>query len=93
MSDLNATKSYVLTVVFSKVGRRTIYLWGCGGMAFALGIIGILGCFPNNNGAIWALGGLLIVLNFIYNITVGPICEYTLGMALAIYRDKEYQYP
>ena len=46
-------------------------------MALALGIIGILGFFPNNKGAIWGLGALLIVLNFIYNITVGPICEWS----------------
>lgn len=46
-------------------------------MAMVLGIVGILGFFPGNTGAVWGLGALLIVLNFIYNITVSPACTST----------------
>nr|XP_018260033.1 uncharacterized protein I303_08105 [Kwoniella dejecticola CBS 10117]OBR82191.1 hypothetical protein I303_08105 [Kwoniella dejecticola CBS 10117] len=66
-------------VVLGKVSRRHIYIAGCAGMAIALGVIGILGFFPNNNGAIWGLGVLLIILNFVYNITVGPTCYTIVG--------------
>lgn len=63
--------------MLGKIGRRTIYIAGCAGMAMVLGIVGILGFFPGNTGAVWGLGALLIVLNFIYNITVGPACTST----------------
>lgn len=46
-------------------------------MGGILGVIGILGFFPNNLNAAYAIGSLMIVLNFGYNISVGPLC-YTI---------------
>ncbi|WVW85182.1 hypothetical protein I302_107220 [Kwoniella bestiolae CBS 10118] len=82
--NLVVTTMFIIGTVCSwiflgKVSRRHIYIAGCGGMAIALGVIGILGFFPNNHGAIWGLGVLLIILNFVYNITVGPTCYTIVG--------------
>ena len=46
-------------------------------MGGILGIIGILGFFPKNLAASYGVGSLMIVLNFGYNISVGPLCMFT----------------
>ena len=51
-------------------------------MAAILGVIGILGFFPNNSGAAYGIGSLLILLNFGYNISVGPLCEFVISTSL-----------
>lgn len=59
--------------VVSRFGRRTIYLYGLAGMGATMLITGILG-FVNANGARWAIGTMLILLNLFYNMSVGPAC-------------------
>lgn len=59
--------------VVSRFGRRTIYLYGLAGMGATMLITGILG-FVNANGAKWAIGTMLILLNLFYNMSVGPAC-------------------
>lgn len=39
-------------------------------------MIGILGIFSKNPNVAYGIGSLLILLNFGYNISVGPLCEY-----------------
>lgn len=56
------------------VGRRTLYLWGQMGMFVILVIIGGLGVPTISNSTGWATGALLLILTFIYDITVGPVC-------------------
>lgn len=57
-------------------GRRTLYLWGQVGMFIVLIAIG--GCgIPAlvKGGSIgWASGALILILTFVYDITVGPVC-------------------
>lgn len=43
-------------------------------MGMLLGIIGILGFFPSNLNAAYGIGVLMILLNFAYNISIGPLC-------------------
>ncbi|KAG8855056.1 hypothetical protein FRB96_007251 [Tulasnella sp. 330] len=59
-------------------GRRTLYTYGMGTMAVVLLVIGGLG-FVDGKGADWAIGVLLICLNFAYNATLGPICYTLIG--------------
>jgi SP family general alpha glucoside:H+ symporter-like MFS transporter len=59
-----------------RFGRRTLYIAGFVMMDIVLLIIGGLS-FNDSKGSSWAAGILLIVLNFAYNSTLGPIC-YTL---------------
>jgi len=56
-----------------RFGRRTLYIAGLVIMAVVLLVIGGLG-FANSNGADWAIGGLLVALNFTYNATLGAVC-------------------
>ncbi|KAJ5929061.1 hypothetical protein N7454_006909 [Penicillium verhagenii] len=56
------------------IGRRTLYLAGLAGMFACLVVIGALGTVNQGTGVSWAIGCLLLVLAFIYDITVGPVC-------------------
>ncbi|KAF2759000.1 maltose permease [Pseudovirgaria hyperparasitica] len=60
-----------------RVGRRTIYNSGLAMLAIIQLIIGVLDCVPSretNTGIIWAQSALMLVWNFFYGISVGPIC-------------------
>jgi MFS family permease len=65
------------SVIYS-FGRRTLYTVGMGTMAVVLIIIGGLG-FMSSTSANYAIGSLLIALNFIYNATLGPLCYTIIG--------------
>jgi SP family general alpha glucoside:H+ symporter-like MFS transporter len=55
-------------------GRRTLYLWGQVGMFIILMIIGGLGIPPLSTSIGWASGALILILTFVYDFTVGPVC-------------------
>lgn len=59
----------------SRFGRRTVYIAGQLSMASVLGVIGILGCVEQKTEVSLAIGSLMVVLNFLFNITVGPACR------------------
>lgn len=65
------------SAVINKVGRRQIYLVGQALMAIQLGIIGILGCLPQNIAISYGIGAIMMSLNFTFACTLGPIC-YTI---------------
>ncbi|GFZ49522.1 hypothetical protein JCM24511_07642 [Saitozyma sp. JCM 24511] len=76
--NLGVTSMYIVGTLISwplvsRFGRRTIYLYGLAGMGATMLITGILG-FVNANGAKWAIGTMLILLNLFYNMSVGPAC-------------------
>lgn len=56
------------------VGRRRLYLGGLLAMLITLLVIGGVGVAPTSRGQSWALGSLLLVLTFIYHLTIGPVC-------------------
>lgn len=58
-----------------RFGRRTLYVWGLAMLAFLQILIGILDCIPGRpKGAIWTESVLMLVWNFFYDISIGPIC-------------------
>lgn len=60
----------------SFAGRRNIFMTGVGIMALSQILIGILDCLPNYTtrpGLAWAQSGLLDLLTFVFQGTVGPI--------------------
>lgn len=58
-----------------RIGRRTLYVWGLLMLVFLQLLIGILDCIPGRpSGAIWAESTLMLVWNFFYDISIGPIC-------------------
>jgi MFS transporter, SP family, general alpha glucoside:H+ symporter len=71
---LGTCLSWVLLIYF---GRRTIYNNGLALLAILQFVIGILDCVPNyihRPAIIWTQASLLIVWNFFYDLTVGPVC-------------------
>lgn len=64
---------YLLT----RFGRRIIYNTGLSMLIILLFIIGILDCVPNYSerpGITWAQSSLMLVWNFCYDFSVGPVC-------------------
>lgn len=55
-------------------GRRTLYIWGQIGMFIILMIIGGLGVPALSTSIGWASGALILILTFVYDFTVGPVC-------------------
>jgi len=55
-------------------GRRTLYLAGQAAMFVILIIIGGLGVPTQTSSVSWASGALILILTFIYDFTVGPVC-------------------
>ncbi|KAK4899504.1 hypothetical protein LTR27_003237 [Elasticomyces elasticus] len=64
-------------VLMSRFGRRTIYNCGLSALIVLLFIIAILDCAPGyteNKPLIWAQSSLMLVWNFCYGLSVGPVC-------------------
>ncbi len=57
-----------------KIGRRALYLGGLGLSLVILIATGIVGTLPEKDSISWTLGSMLIVLTFVYDFTVGPVC-------------------
>ena len=55
-------------------GRRTLYLWGQIAMFVLLMILGGLGVPALSTSIGWASGALILILTFVYDFTVGPVC-------------------
>ena len=66
--------SWILLLHF---GRRTIYNNGLALLAVMQIIIGILDCAPGykpGSSIAWAQSSLMLVWNFIYDLSIGPVC-------------------
>ncbi|OCK82274.1 general substrate transporter [Lepidopterella palustris CBS 459.81] len=64
-------------VLLQHFGRRTIYNVGLAVLAILQLVIGILDCIPNyknHTGVIWAQSSLMLVWNFFYDLSIGPVC-------------------
>lgn len=63
-----------------RFGRRSIYLHGLSVLVVLQLLIGILDCIPGRPaGVAWAESSLMLVWNFFYDISVGPICFTLIG--------------
>lgn len=64
--------SWVLLV---RYGRRTIYIAGLFVLVVLQLVIGVLDCIPNRPaGVAWAESSLMLVWNFAYDLSIGPVC-------------------
>lgn len=61
-------------LLLSRVGRRRLYLSGLLALLIVLLAAGSVGAAPPSRGQSWTIGSLFILMVFIYNITVGPVC-------------------
>lgn len=75
---------FVATIIswylLTRFGRRTIYLHGLSALVVLQLLIGILDCIPGRPaGVAWAESSLMLVWNFAYDLSVGPVCFTILG--------------
>lgn len=74
---LGTLTSWVLMV---KYGRRILFNGGLAILVVLQLIIGILDCIPGRpSGAIWTESSLMLIWNFFYDVSIGPICFVLLG--------------
>ena len=60
--------------LITRVGRRTLYLYGNLALFSLLLIIGCASLAPRGPTMNWAIGALLSVFTFTYDLMVGPVC-------------------
>ncbi|KAJ6118324.1 hypothetical protein N7471_013791 [Penicillium samsonianum] len=60
--------------LLSRFGRRRLYLCGLSALLTILLIGGVVGALPTSRGQLWTLGSLLLILTFVYDMTIGPVC-------------------
>ncbi|KAJ5375894.1 hypothetical protein N7509_012780 [Penicillium cosmopolitanum] len=60
--------------LLSCVGRRRLYICGLSALLALLLAGGIVGTLPTSKAQLWCLGSLLLILTFVYNMTIGPVC-------------------
>jgi SP family general alpha glucoside:H+ symporter-like MFS transporter len=61
--------------LMSRAGRRTLYLRGSIALFVLLLIIGLTAIAPTSNiPSRWAIGSMLLLFTFIYDLSVGPVC-------------------
>ncbi|KAI4724772.1 putative sphingosine-1-phosphate lyase [Aureobasidium sp. EXF-10728] len=70
---LGAVGVFIAWALIPWIGRRTLFLVGQVLMMVLLLIIGFLGVGPKSQASSWAVGALLLVYVFVYDITVGPL--------------------
>ncbi|PWY68025.1 MFS general substrate transporter [Aspergillus sclerotioniger CBS 115572] len=59
---------YIMTVC----GRRRLVMFGIGLSTFLFTVMGIAGCFPHSNTALWIVGIFLELSWFVYGPAIGP---------------------
>ncbi|OHX01010.1 maltose permease [Colletotrichum incanum] len=65
-------------------GRRSIYITGLAALVVLQLFIGILDCVPGRpKGVAWAESSLMLIWNFAYDLSVGPICFVLISEASA----------
>lgn len=79
--------------LLGRFGRRTIYNYGCCILVVLVLLVGILDCVPGygttNIGVVWAQCSMMVVYNFFYDLTIGPLCFVFLAeVSSAKLRDK-----
>lgn len=68
-------------------GRRTIYLYGSSTLCIIMIIIGCMATRQNDRAFQWAIGSMLLIFTFTYDLTIGPVC-YSLVAELSSTRLK-----
>lgn len=68
-------------------GRRTLYLFGSCMLTLIMFIVGLLAIRQNDPSFQWAIGSMLLIFTFTYDLTIGPVC-YSLVAELSSTRLK-----
>lgn len=64
-----------------RFGRRTLYLWGLGGLTVILLAVGFIsvGAGPTSDAGNYAQASMMLIWLLVYYMTVGPICYAIIG--------------
>ncbi|KAI9815477.1 MAG: hypothetical protein M1827_002611 [Pycnora praestabilis] len=63
--------------LIARFGRRPIYNYGLVLLTFIVLLVGVLDVVPNYTSSpsvIWAQSSMMVVYNFFYDLTIGPLC-------------------
>ncbi|CBQ72856.1 probable maltose permease (MalP) [Sporisorium reilianum SRZ2] len=74
MYALGATGTVLSWFLLNRVGCRQMYLYGQAAMFTTMLLTGILGCVSQTTGVSWAVGAMLLICTFVYDLTIGPVC-------------------
>ncbi|EST04872.1 General substrate transporter [Kalmanozyma brasiliensis GHG001] len=74
MYALGAVGTILSWFLVNRVGRRQMYLWGQSVMFSTMLVTGCLGFAKQTTAVSWAIGAMLLLCTFVYDLTVGPIC-------------------
>ncbi|KAL6908626.1 general substrate transporter [Trichoderma evansii] len=79
--------------LLGRFGRRTIYNQGCSILVIIVLLVGILDVVPGygttNHGVVSAQCSMMVIYNFFYDLTIGPLCfVYLSEVSSAKLRDK-----
>jgi SP family general alpha glucoside:H+ symporter-like MFS transporter len=79
--------------LLQRFGRRTIYNVGTCILVVIVLLVGILDVVPgygtSNHGVVWAQCSMMVIYNFFYDLTIGPLCfVYLSEISSAKLRDK-----
>jgi SP family general alpha glucoside:H+ symporter-like MFS transporter len=79
--------------LLQRYGRRTIYNTGTCILVVIVLLVGVLDTIPgygtSNQGVVWAQCSMMVIYNFFYDLTIGPLCfVYLSEISSAKLRDK-----
>jgi len=74
MYGLAIVAGIIAWFLIPSIGRRTLYIWGLLLSFLILIVGGIFGVFTHLVDDPWILGSLIILLTFVYDLTIGPVC-------------------
>ncbi|KAK7954092.1 alpha-glucosides permease MPH2/3 [Apiospora saccharicola] len=81
IQSVNIFATAIAIVLMGRVGRRVFYLYGSTGIGLLMLVIGILGFVPDQTHTAIAVAVVMIMVNFVFKISLGPTCYTIVGEA------------
>lgn len=81
IQSVNIFATAIAIVLMGRIGRRIFYLYGSTGIGLLMLVIGILGFIPDQSNTAIAVAVVMIMVNFVFKISLGPTCYTIVGEA------------
>jgi SP family general alpha glucoside:H+ symporter-like MFS transporter len=79
IQSVNVVGTGIAIALMGKVGRRIFYFYGSTAIGVAMLIVGILGFVPGGANVSIAVAVVMIVINLIFKLSIGPTCFVIVG--------------
>lgn len=79
IQSVNIFATAIAIVLMGRIGRRIFYLYGSTGIGLLMLVIGILGFIPDQTNTAIAVAVVMIMVNFVFKISLGPTCYTIVG--------------